>query len=553
MSKALSTPSEATNALLNLAMQLIEGQDVGAELDQKLSAQIAIVESEIELVPVRAKELGESFLEQNGALFEALISQMYSYHEGLLELGAFFEAEEPDAKFLESGIEMLLETTGDLIELQLAYGQTFAAFGPSRFPMINTLDRLLSEFRKNPDQVEEELNRVLGMMKSSLENNLAQDVSNETGVKEARAGAKKAIEVLAQIKSDYSKTDTHEDLLKKLGEALFDMESGDHELQLSLLEGPTVMPAANLFINTARRAIAGKIPKESYLAALQAYVEFVSANWDAIEAHLEKPIDSAAIQEELPNTMDLVDEHDEIVESLKEVYDEGLDAENFEDCVEELIVLIGAFKESAQVYIDAAGREGKIVCTSCGRGNPRANNVCESCGVSLPKIVDGEQSNSTFEVSEHGGLEDETRMVMTTNIERIFQACEDIEHEKISTEEFIEVLKWADGLLKQMALGLAQQQAELANLGQGEEMTPELEQEQNTIAEVLAFFEEGIDEWDAGLEEMAKYIDEPEKRHLKAGMKRVWEGASAIHRCKIIGDAANQRLAILEAEENEEG
>lgn len=543
------TPSEATNALINLATQLLEGEDVSEELDERLSAQLTIVENELALVPVRAKERGEAFLEEHGQLYDALLVHMISYHEGLLELGAYFDAEEPNPANLEAGVERLLEVTSDLIEIQLAYGQIFAAYGPSRFPMVNALTRLLEAYRKKPEEVEEELNHVLGMMKANLEKNLAKDVSGVVGGEEAKRGAEMVVEALDQIKADYKDHTSHEKLLKRVGEGLFEMESGDHELRLSMLEGPTVMPAANLFINTARRAIAGDIPPESYLAALEVYTQFVAENWDAIEGHLEKPIESAAIQDELPNTMDLVDEHDEILESFQEVYEHGLNAEAFEDCVEELTQLVSAFKKSAQVYIDAAGREGKIVCVSCGRGNPRANNVCESCGASLPKIVDNELSDSTFELSEHGGLEDETRMVMTTNLERIFKACEDIEKEDISAEEFLKVLDWAHGLLKQMSLGLGQKQAELNTYPQGEDLTPELEQERNTVAEILAFFEEGIDEWEAGLEEMARFVDEPESRHLKSGMKRVWEGASAIHRCKIIGDAANERLAQMESEQ----
>jgi hypothetical protein len=544
------TPSEATNDLIALANRLLQGEDLVEEFGQKFSTQMAIVESELELVPARAKERGEAFLEEHGQLYEALLEHMAMYHEGLLAFAAFFDSDCSQPEHLEAGVAQLLEVTGELVGVQQIYGQVFSAYGPSRFPMINALDRLLAAFRSDPDEVEEELVHVVGLMKAQLEKNLAQDVSGVIGGEDAQRGATNAVRVLDLVQKVYTDHSTHEDLLKSLGEALFDMESGDHEMRLSMLEGPTVMPAANLFINTARRAIEGKIPKEAFMSALEGYTQFVAGNWETIESHLEKPIDSASVQEELPNTMDIVDEHDEILESLREVYEEGLDPEAFEDCVEELTNLVAVFKESAQIYIDAAGREGKIVCVSCGRGNPRANNVCESCGTVLPKIGDGEHSDSTFELSEHGGLEDETRMVMTTNLERIFKACEDIENDRIGTDEFLDVLQWAEGLLQQMSLGLAKKQAELGHVyPEGEGVPPEVENERNTIAEVMAFFEEGIDEWQAGLEEMAKFVDEPEKRHLKSGMKRVWEGASAVHRCKIIGDAANERLAQMEAGE----
>jgi len=553
MLETKATPSEATNEIIGLATQLLEGEDVAQELDEKLSAQLALVESELEMVPVRAKERGDNFIEENSVVYEALLDQMHLYHEGLVEMAGFFDAEEPDGSFLEAGVDRLLAVTGDLVEVQTVYGQVFATHGQSRFPSVNTLTHLLSEYRKNPEGVEEEVKVVLGIMETELKKTLDADVGpDEPGVEDAEAGAKKAISILQQLRRDYKDFSTHEEHIKALGEAFFDMESGDEEMRLAMMEGPSVMPAANLLINTARRAMDGKIPKDAVGAALDSYVEHVTDNWDVIEGQLEKPIDSAAIQDELPNTMDLVDRHDELVERMREIYEDGLERERFEEAIDELIEVVKEFKQSAQVYIDAADRIGKIVCVSCGRGNPRANNVCEACGTALPSIVSDEQSDSTFELSERGGLETGTEMVMTTNIEKIFKACEDIAAGEIDAPTFESVLQWADSLLMQMEKGISQREAKLAALHQAEEPTPEIEEEKNALAEVLAFFEEGIDEWRAGLQEMARYLDEPEQRHLKSGMKRVWEGASAIHRCKVIGDAAEERLAQMEEQEAEE-
>jgi hypothetical protein len=553
MLETKATPSEPTNLLIDLATRLLEGEDVSRELDEKLSAQIALVESELEMVPVRAKERGETFIEENNEVYETLLSHMYLYHEGLMELAAFFDAEEPDGLFLEAGVNRLLEVTGDLVQVQTVYGQIFASHGQSRFPMVNALTHLFSEYRKNPDGVDEEVNLVLQMMQDQLLKDLESDLGDdEPGIEEARSGAQKAVEILEKLKKDYTDLSTHEAHIKALGEALFEMESGDEELKLSMLEGPSAMPAANLFINTARRAMDGKIPKEAIPSALAAYVEHVTDNWDTIEAQLEKPVDSAAIQEELPNTMELVDEHEEVVERLEAIYHEGLDRERFEEAISDLIEIVRNFKQSAQVFIDAAGRVGKVVCVSCGRGNPRANNVCEACGMALPKIVDDEHSTSTFELSERGGLEAGTEMVMTTNIARIFKAGEQMAEGEIDAATFQAELQWANGLLVEMEQGITKREAELAVLHQDREDEPEVMEEKQSLAEVLAFFEEGIDEWRAGLEEMARYIDEPEARHLKSGMKRVWEGASAIHRCKIIGDAAQERLDMMAEQQAEE-
>ena len=91
MLKTQPTPSEATNVLIDLANRIVQGEDVTEKLEQALSAQMAIVESELEMVPARAKERGEGFLEEHGPLYEALLDHMVLYHEGLVELAAFYE------------------------------------------------------------------------------------------------------------------------------------------------------------------------------------------------------------------------------------------------------------------------------------------------------------------------------------------------------------------------------------------------------------------------------------------------------------------------------
>lgn len=540
------TPSEGTNRLIALATAVLNGEEVVEELESALARQTEIVAGELELVPARAKSLGDSFLEEYSELYSALLTQMEHYFEGLMEMDAFFKDETGDPQSLEAGIARLVEVTGDLVELQQAYGQVYSGFGASRFPVVNTLERLLAAYRENPD-VSVELERVVAMMKSTFSKRLESVSEDEVGLDDVRSGCQKAIKILTRVESDYRDHGCHADVVKGLGEALFDLETAAEEERLSLMDGPSRMPAANVLINTARRAMAGKLPTEEVGPAIQAYIEHVSSNWDTVESQLEKPIDSATIQEELPNTLELVDAHEDVMDRLTAIYENGFDHAQFEEALEELIEVVAEFQKSAQVFVEAGAKVGKIVCVSCGRANPRSNNVCEQCGTALPKIVSDEHSDSTVDFSEHGGLEDDgTRMVMTTNLERIFQACDDLQEGKIEPEEFVATLEWAHGLLHQMRNGLGQLEAKIANFGAGAEEGAAVHDERNSLAEVGAYFEEGIDEWEAGLVEMARYLDDPSAHYLRAGKKRVWEGASAIHRCKVIGDAAQERLKELE-------
>lgn len=546
MAETQPTPSAGTNKLIALAGAVLNGEEATEELEAALAAQMAIVSSELEMVPARAKSLGDAFLEEYSELYSALLTQMELYYDGLLELDSFFKSEDQDLQFLEVGVQRLLEVTPDLVTVQQAYGQVYSGYGPSRFPVVNTLDRLLSAYREDP-KVSEELEHVVAMVKDTFRRRLQGVTNEEIGADTVRAGCEKAIKVLDRVRENYRDHNAHGDLIKGLGEALFDLETAAEEEHLELMEGPACMPAANVLINTARRAMEGKLSEEAVGPAIQAYVEHVTKNWEIVESQLEKPIDSATIQEELPNTLELVDAHEEVMDRLTEIYENGFDHALFNEALDDLIEVVAEFQKSARVFVEAASKVGKVVCVACGRANPRTNNVCEQCGQALPKIVSDEQSDSTVEFSEHGGLEDDgTRMVMTTNLERIFKACDDLHEGKIGPEEFVATLEWAHGLLHQMRNGLGQLEAKIANFGAGTEEGDPAHEERNALAEVGAYFEEGIDEWEAGLVEMARYLDDPSPHYLRAGKKRVWDGASAIHRCKVIGDAARERLKELQ-------
>ena len=546
MLETQETSSKVTNSIIELAGRLADGEDVTQELHQRLTTQIAVVEKDMVFIPERAQSRGELFEEQAGPLFDQLMDRLEVYLQGLLELSSFFESEEPDYEALDNGVAVLLEVTDGLLKAQAIYGQFYAGFGDSRFPVVNVISRMTQEMESEP-KVRPELEKVLSDLIGSFKDREQKVKDDEVGAEELRRGCNQAAKVLEGLKSDLDDSSTFEKHINSLGEALFEIESAAEERRLDMLEGPSVMPAANLFINTARRAIAGEIPIESIGPAMDAYNAHVNASWEGIEKELEKPMDSAAIQEELPNTMEIVDAHEEVMDRLQDIYDEEFDAEEFEEYLQELVTVVGEFKTSAQVFVEAGERVGKFVCPACGRSNPRANRVCEACGVSLPKLVSDEQIDSTFTVDEHGGLEDEDRMVMTENLHRLFKACEDIREDKITMEQFIKTLEWCQGLLDKMETQTDQVEVGIENLAHGREDDPTLEEEQNSLMEVMAYFREGIEEWEAGLTEMARYVEDPADRHLRLGIKRVWEGATAVNRCRVLGEKANEYLAKMEA------
>lgn len=550
------TPSQQTNRLLQLAEAVISGESperLRDVLQERLDG-IGTARNDFEK---KAREQGEAFLEQAADELEAVQEGFDGYEQALHEMANYFD--DSDNGHLRRGCESLKRITPRLFEALDCYGRTYLRYGPSRFPLVNLVRRVVGSITRGEvkkDKAREVLDEARQVYTTAVEEINASKHRDAPGMADKRASYQEAVEVLDELEDSISTMALArmERAMGQLDSALAKLEKADEEVfESQFMRGPTRMPAANLIINTADAVLKGLYPRKVLEQGLEWYDTYTTGLERQFEAALQGKTSSVLIQEELPVTREILDLHDEAMDALEEALDGDFTEEVVRPLLERIEETVERLYETSKVYEKAAEMEGKTVCLECGRPNPVDNRFCEACGVALSRVFDPERvATSTFELRERDATADE-EVVVTQNVLRIFQACYDFHEGKTEADAFRATLNWARQLLS-----IAE--AQLRGM-QELELTPEQSQsltaeEQEAFEENRRIFEEsrelfftGIDEFREGLDHMEYYIQDGERETIMEGIQLVWEGAQKVHQVKRVGDIAQRTLAELESEE----
>lgn len=76
-----------------------------------------------------------------------------------------------------------------------------------------------------------------------------------------------------------------------------------------------------------------------------------------------------------------------------------------------------------------------IVCIKCGNDNPKSSRTCQKCNFKLPQVVEEEEF-----AEDIIGQEEQEKIPTTRAIEKILKAVRDVYENKITTDEFVQVL-----------------------------------------------------------------------------------------------------------------
>ncbi|MBI3928017.1 MAG: hypothetical protein HY319_20915 [Armatimonadetes bacterium] len=545
------TPSPATNRILERARDFLEEKPAASDLWELLEEQLGRVRKEKEAVPRRARAQGEDFLRLSEPLLRPLAERFEEYEAALLQLADSLEGE--NRELVRLACRALADAAGQLHQAQIEYARCYAGYGPSRFPRLNALVRALKAHREARCS-REDLNGLLAdylrAYKTALEQALSSEATDDPGLPVFVRGSRVVIEAVEAIgealgRPDWDAVDRAVD---QLGAGFTDIEDARERSWGKLLAEPTPMPAANLLIHWIGEALEGRCPAEDLARHLAAYESHIDIHWKQFETFLNQPIRSARVQEELPRTMEYVDDHDEALARIRTALPE-LDREALPEAVSALCDAVEKLWRSMGVYLEVARTQGKIVCVRCQRPNPPENRICEACGAVMARPADPEfLGASTFDLRESEGLEDDTQMVMYSNLQRLFDACGAVHAGTLDAAGFSQVLDWADGLLRLMETQLYRLEEQMPD--PGEIPVPEREaweRQREFFDEIGDLFLQGLIEWKQGIESMHDYLREPLESHLKAGIEQVWQGATKIHQCKMIGKMAARQEAEKKA------
>lgn len=548
------TRSQHTNRLIALCKEVASGETDAQDLHRYLDERRSGLEAARSDFVSRAQKEGEAFNVAFRQDIEAVLETFAAYGRAMDEIGHFFDDHDP--RHLVTGAQALVEVTPELLAALENYESKFVVAGPTQFPMLNILLRYVPEVKAGRipgDELKTMLQGAAETFSKALADLEASPQKSDPGIPERISAFQRLVEGLTTMQRYFADADAG-----NLDRGLEIVEEAHHLIaealqkyqQATFTGGPTSSPMANWVIAAARGVEEGKYPPQ----ILREAVEWMQGETRKVRMGFEQtassPTTSTAIQDELPRTLEAFDLLDEALARLHSVSESG-SREALDRGLADLQGAVLRLHESQSTYNQIGEREGKVVCPQCQRANAPGNRRCEQCGMTLPRVMDEAYSAgalSTFELRESQpgpGAEDE--MVMTTNLQRLFQAAEAVHARQIQDEEFMEIVDWAEGLLEEGE----QQMSALPTLDTQTDVPDEeraaFEEQKRLAEETTALLARGIEEFRAGLGLMRDFLDSRDQAVMVQGIRSVWDGARKIHQCQRMGEM------VAGLDEGEEG
>lgn len=562
------TPSTAVNTLVELASNVAQNKAEPEALRQMLEQRWQMLGASREDFERKAVAMGEAFTVPHAGLIDRVQDFYDQYEQALQQMLGYFESGKPSD--LEKGSEALIALTAPMTETVQEYVKTLVSFGPAPYPLLNAANNILRSIVTQgvpPETLKAMVDDTLANNTQAIADLDANPAGQQKGYQKKRA-AILAINEAVQGLRPVATVEEIEGAVAPLANALEHLAAADLAIfEENLASSPTSMPAANVLISTARGVLQGTYPLEAMEEAIKWYKAFLEEVEDQFNAAVEGETDSVVILEELPKTREIIDQHDEVVADLEEALEDFV-AETVEPLLEDLIDVVERLKDSSEVYMEVAKREGKLVCVGCGHPNPPTNRSCEECGQRLPQLVDPNlYAKSTLELEERSGLggDEPAGGVVTENTYKLFEACEKFFAQKISEAEFRSLLEWSRQQVEQSERAIKK----VKEFQPDEEMlanaSPEeielLDDSRKLFQDTRHLYEEGIDDWVEGLDLMEDFIESRHRPTLELGIQKVWVASQKLYSLQKIGDLAKRALdereefeqSLAEAQTDDEG
>lgn len=553
------TRSQATNHLIELATQVAGGELPPNSLQALLAERIQQSGLNRQMMEERAQQRGEGFLIEHGELLDEVLDHMEAYEQGLLRQAEFFETGRAEA--LLEGSQMLADAIEPLLTTMDRYGAAYLDYGPSPYPIMNNILITLKQLAEGTGQkqvLDDIIKAGVAYHNKAIEEIDASEHTDTEGYQAKKKAFQDLVRALEELKP-VSHINDIDEAVRPLQLALEAKTSADQKIFIEHTSlKPTNMPAANVLINTAEGVIKGVYTLDQFRDALYWYRTYTEQIEDQFDLAVEGKTNSLVILEELPKTREIIDRHDEVMDRFDEVL-EDFTEESVRPLLQEFADVVDRLEASSEVFIEAAEREGKLVCVSCGHANPPSNRTCESCASMLPQMVDPTMfTQSTFELEERAGLEgdEEDDYHMGVNTFRLFEAAYNFFEGHIDEESFRHEIEVSRKTVERSEDGVAALTAREITEKQEEMMNPEQLQtfrdSQEMFLETRHLLEEGMDEWLEGLEYFEQYIESRHRPTLETGIQLIFVASQKIHKVQKLGEMAEKTLAEIEDKEREE-
>ena len=546
------TPSPLCNHLLEQARLRFEDEVSEEELREGVTQALESLEQ------ARVQTLAN--LERDGAKPDVLDAFERSFEEMQIALEDLEEfAASATAEAHENVRGSIIRAASATVFAMTSLQQAQFADGPTDMPLFNARFKMKEGFMKGgvqAEQLQQALAGIVDMTKKAIEELLAAEGDQPP----QRDGLVKAYE--EQIQSLEQVEQAVEAGDKKKLEAVFGQllatSNGVKEaigsLNAALMsDGPCRLERTNILLSAADTYLQGGIGADAFAESLDLFEVDLREESNKFQELAAMPNDSEAVQQEIEGVKEAYELHEDALALFHEILEGEAEPAEFANAKKTLIEASEKLSDHKEALTTIGENEGKISCVRCGTMNEPGSRVCNSCGAQLPQQTNV-QSTMSYQESD-GAADFGGELEITTNLERLFHAINEMAEERCSDDEFEEVLVWMDNLLANAQATMP----EVPNMAPHPEFNEEAVQKIELVAEDLheqrAMMLAGIQEFRVALMTLQSFFQTRDKDTLIQGVREVKGAAIKMQQAEkslnIIQksiEEATRRAAEAEAE-----
>lgn len=424
-------------------------------------------------------------------------------------------------------------TAGDMIvrasfQLNQAFAefrnQALSALGPTEFPNLNHMMSMKNDFVANPDETSKRLFQESIDVERIITHDGVRALLREPQIPEV-------VSLTNSFMSHMGNLNRLSEDLQKLGP---ESDFGAHFLALEMsfrelgdlvpmvsvalrAQGETEFPDLNYLLSLIGELENGNIGDGPVVQALREVELNFNGTYETLKAGQEV-METALAKEEIGGALRAFQE--DFQQGVEAVYRflterETIRLSQAKGFLRDFAKRLSGHKEKLK---ELEALEGKVTCPRCSTINDSDRQRCSQCGFSLPQNV-AATTTTTFQAKEEGGLGNEEAtedLLLTGNLVKLYEAVNAIAEGKLDDAAFITEIEKFETLVNASVNSLPP------------EPTLQDSQQQTAVNQVYDAFDEGVELFKAGTEQLRSYLDSRDEEALKQGVLTIDKGAKKV-------------------------
>lgn len=548
------TPSPLCNHFLEQVRLRLEGTLAGEELKKSTTEALKSLSE--------AREQTMSKLEADNVKDEVLDAFEHSFEvmQQTLEGVAGF-AGEADQESYDKVREALFVAAAASTHAVVVLQQSQLSEGPTDMPLFNGLFKMKEGYLQGGvegKQLKDALANIVSMTKNAISELLAgagEQPPQRDGLVRAYEDQIESLErvgeTIATGSKDKSRVDDAFDQLLKTSNGVREAMASLNEALMS--QGPCRLTRTNVFLSASRSFQGGGIGADAFGQIVEEFETTLNAEQSSIDELVGMGNPHEGIVKEIKGVRKAYELQLEALAIFSAFIDGEGEPEDFVKAQKLLVEASEKLSDHKEELERLGESEGKISCIRCGALNEPSHRVCGKCGAQMPQQAGASGISSTLSIQEADGASAPLgagELVVTANLERLFNAVNEIAEGRCSDADFEGVLDWMDGLLASAMKSVPEVPA-MAYPEATEEQFDQIAELQQKLSEQRGFMLEGMAEVREALNNMAGYLEEQSKDILIQGVRAVRDGVvkmqGAEHALHAMTDALQKTAAEAQA------